>query len=807
MTTALERFLALRRRVIEDGPGGDAAGLCLILSDAMDTAIAEMAAPHAGDVAFVAVGGYGRREQCIHSDVDLMILHEGKLPKAVTQDVLYPLWDAGLSVGHSVRTKSQTLAAARDSLETRCALLTARLITGPYDHFTATWAALADLDRPRPIRSLLAEEIRERRRAEPYQLLDPDLKTGRGGLRTFQALEWQRISGRRFPQPSPEEQQARSTLLGVRNAIHAVRTKKVDVYDRELQPRIAAWLGRDRDSVSTSVYLAMRTGDRLALEEWPEIAHEQTDRISATGRRVVQAIRSRFGPPSQLTSAAQPALQIAAEALTRNSGPIFTDPEHHQLTAAPAHDWTHHDRTVLVQILAAGERGRDVFAALDRHGWVDAALPELGHLRGLPQHAPFHAHPADTHMWRAADEMLALVDGRTEDPWAVAIADELGATDQLLLAAFLHDVGKGLGTSDHSVSGAELTEAFCRRVGYGPATTATLSRAVRHHLFLANVASRRDIEDRDVIAEVADRTGDLRFLQTLYLLTVADLRATGPGMHAPWRLGMLRRLFARVSEAVGTDVDIDVLSDDTRVAGLVTRPHPDLEDIDIKEHLAAMPEDYLSAYADGEIIEHARLASPVPGSGEAKLDVRPGTMDRVTIVGRDIPGFASVATGVLALHNLSVVNARFNTRSDGVAIDTFDVIDALGSDNVEAARWDRVDQDLSAALGGELDLEQRLVAKSRTYRSPERPAAYPSVRAFAAGRRTGVEVRTNDRIGLLHDLLEALHSLDLDLQLARIDTRGYEAIDTFYVRDDEGRPLDEARIAQVEARLLGVIAG
>ena len=805
MTTALERFLALRRSVIEDGPGGDAAGLCLILSDALDSAITELAAPHAGDVAFVAVGGYGRREQCIHSDVDLMILHEGKLPKQVTQDVLYPLWDAGLAVGHSVRTKTQTVTAARDSLETRCALLTARLVTGPYDHFTSTWSALADLDRPRPIRSLLADEIRERRLAEPYQVLDPDLKIGRGGLRTFQALEWQRISGRRFPQVSAEEQSARAILLGVRNAIHAVRGKKIDVYDRELQPAMAAWLGRERDELSRAVYLAMRTGDRLALEEWPEIAYEQTDRISATGRRVLQAIRSRFGPPPQPASSAQPAMQMAADALARTSGPLFTSDEQRRLSSVRADDWSHQDRTVLVQILAAGQRGRDVFGELQRHGWIDVALPELGHLRGLPQHAPFHAHPADTHMWRAADEMLALVTGHTEDPWASTIADELGATDQLLLAAFLHDVGKGLGTPDHSVAGAELTEALCRRVGYGPATTAVLSRSVLRHLYLANIASRRDVDDRDVIAEVADLTGDLRFLQTLYLLTVADLRATGPGMRAPWRLGMLRRLFARVSPLLGADVD--VLSDDTRIAGLVAHPHPDLEDVDIKEHLAAMPEDYLAAYGDEEVIGHARLASPVPIRGETRLDVEPGTIHRATIVGRDIPGFASLVSGVLALHNLSVVNARFNTRSDGVAIDTFDVVDALSSTEVDAGRWERVDRDLVAALAGDLDLEQRLAAKSRTYGEAGGPSDHAAIKAFPAGRRTAIEVRAPDRIGLLHELLEALHALDLDLQLARIDTRGHEAIDTFYVQDEGGRPLGEDKLAMVEGRLHTIIAG
>lgn len=804
MTTALERFLALRNELITDGPGGDAAGLCRVLSDALDTALIELAAPYVDDVAVVAVGGYGRREQAFFSDVDLTLIHEGDLPDSLTRDVLYPLWDAGLVVGHSVRTPSQTIAAAKDALVTRCALMSGRLVAGPYELYSSTWSSLADLRRARPIRSALIDELREKRAGEPYQLLDPDLKTGRGGLRTFQALDWQRTDDGRFPTPTEDETAARSTLLEVRNALHAVRRKKVDVLDRELQPAVAQWLDRDQGDMAQAVYDALRAGDRLALDEWPEIAHDPTDRVSATGRRVLQAIRRRFGPPSALTSEAQPALQIAASALRRNAGPIITEDEQRIVRTTTAQRWTRHDRDVLIEILGAGQRGRDVFGALTHLGWADEAMPELRHLWALPQAAPFHAHPADTHLWRAADEMLGLVRGATDDPWAAGIAEELGGTDQLLLAAFLHDVGKGLGTTDHAVAGAQLTESFCRRVGFGPATTGVLTKAVRDHLYLANVASRRDIDDLSVQQEVAQRMDDLRSLQVLYLLTIADLRATGPGMATPWRVSMLRRLFARVSTLLGAE--IDPLSDEARIAGLVAGAPDGLDAVDLKEHVAAMPDDYLGAYTDDEIVAHASLATPPPLQGETRLDVTGGAADRVTIVGRDTPGFASIVTGVLALNNLSVVHARFNTRDDGVAIDTFDVIDALRTQGVTEDRWSRVSEELSAALSGDLDLERRLKAKAQRYDAGHRSGA-ARVRVSDDGRRTSIEIKTRDRIGLLHDLLRAVHELGLDLDLARIDTRADQAVDTFLVRDEAGGMLSPDRTAEVEARLEAIASG
>ena len=802
MTTALQRFLALRSELIADGPGGDAAGLCRVLSDALDTAVTELASPYVDDVAIVAVGGYGRREQAFHSDVDLTLVHEGDLPDSLTRDVLYPLWDAGLAVGHSVRTPSQTVAAARDALVTRCALLSGRLVVGPYDLYASTWASLADLHRSRPIRPALVDELRQRRIAEPYQMLDPDLKTGRGGLRTFQALDWQRIADGRFPAPSAEETNARQTLLGVRNALHAVRGKKFDVLDRELQPAVARWLGRERGAVAHDVYRALRTADRLAVEEWPEIAHDPTDLVSATGRRVLQAIRRRFGPPSHLTSEAQPALQIAAAALRRNAGPLVTEEERRTITTTRARAWSRHDRDVLIELLGAGQRGRDVFATLSHLGWADAALPELRHLWALPQTAPFHAHPADTHLWRAADEMLGLVRGTTDDPWAASIAEELGGADQLLLAAFFHDVGKGLGAPDHSIAGAELTESFCRRVGFGPATTAVLTKAVRDHLYLATVAARRDIDDANVQREVAHRMDDLRSLQVLYLLTLADLRATGPGMATPWRVSMLRRLFARVSSLMGAEAD--PLSDEERMAGLIGRVRDGLDDIDLKEHVAAMPGDYLGVYSDDEIVSHATLATPAPSEGETRLEVTAGPADRVTIVGRDTPGFASLVPGVLALNNLSVVHARFNTRDDGVAIDTFDVIDALRASGVTGERWTRVSADLSAAVSGDLDLESLLRAKAQRYEAASRATGPARVRVSADGRRTAIEVKAHDRIGLLHDLLRAVHDLGLDLDLARIDTRADVAVDTFLLRDEAGGRLTPDRAAEVQARLEAV---
>ncbi|MGH8875552.1 MAG: HD domain-containing protein, partial [Acidimicrobiia bacterium] len=542
-------FLDLRDGLAHSPPPeGGGEQVCRVLSDALDQALARLA-DRPTDVALVAVGGYGRRELAPFSDVDLMLL--GSPSPAAVQAVLYPLWDAKLRVGHSVRTVREAVAAARERADTLCSLLTARTVAGPPEPLEELERSLRGLlrrERARLDNVLAADEL-ERRASQPYHLQEVDVKTGRGGLRCFHALDWERrraeLLGEPFQPPDREEQEAREVLRAVRNALHAVTGRATEVYAEELRPRVAAWLGPDPQEVGRRLFRAVRVGDRLAGHRVESVG----DPLAAAGRRVVAVLRSRWGQEPARADGDSSALAVARRALQRPGGRL-TVAEAGLLAEAPVPSWTEADREALIRLTAAGSDGWAVLESLRAAGWLARAFPEWERAVGEPQVAPFHAHPVDVHLWRTAQEVVAVAGPDGDEPWCREVADDLGALDEVLLAALFHDIGKGL-PGDHSEVGAEVTRGAAARMGFGPATVDTLERAVRHHLLLPRVAARRDLDDPAVIGEVAHLVSDLHTLRVLFLLTIADGRATGPTGWDAWKASLVRALFARTAEELG----------------------------------------------------------------------------------------------------------------------------------------------------------------------------------------------------------------------------------------------------------------
>jgi [protein-PII] uridylyltransferase len=775
------------------------------LTAQLDRALLELSEAIAGEpAAVVAVGGYGRREMAPHSDVDVMLLHDGADTDRLAKAVLYPLWDAGLKVGHSVRTVREAVAAARDNLATATSLLTARRVAGSEELVAALEQGLSGHFKGRPLASLLAAEEKARRAAEPYPVMDADLKNGRGGLRTFAGFMWERrrasLIGRDAQLPeTPAEGNAHNTLLALRNALHATSGRVSDRFVFDLRGTAAAWLGMDVAEAAERMCAALRVGDRLAERCWPDLTTITADPMVAFGRRVFGAIKSRFTSESTATAGASP-LAVAARAASRPEGVWLAPVERDALTAPPM-PWTADDRAAFVGLLSAGPRGMAAFELLDESGWLARELPEVGAVIAAPHLAPMHRHPVDSHLWRTVDEALALA--KDPNPVLAGVMTELGATEELALAAFFHDIGKGA-AGDHSVVGAEIVESLFARAGFGPATTATVAAAVRHHLLLVRVATRRDLADDSVVDDVADLVDDPRLLQLLLLLTVADSRATGPRMWTPWKERLVVALYRRVGERLGVETgppDVDVAAVVAVAEGEVSRRQ-------VEEHVAAMPPDYLVLHEATDVLRHLEL---LEGGGlrVALLSAEKDGIATVFVTGPDRVGFLSAVAGAMALNQVSILEARLLTRADGAAVDTFKVTHTLGSGVVDGARLHRVEEDLREILGGGRDLTAELAAKARSYRDhaarevPERV----DCRLDPSGRWTVVEVRCGDRIGRLQQIVEVMARRGLDVHYAKIDTRGDEVIDTFHVRDSGGHPVrDPALLEDLAAAVRAAVA-
>jgi len=764
---ALARFMEARADRTPRTAARAGYEFCHVLSDLLDEALRELAG-EAKNHAIVAVGGYGRRAQSRHSDVDVMLLIDGADEGALR--ALYPLWDANLKVGHSVRTVTQAMTAADANLETFTALLDARFIVGNralYDRLLRERRGLV-----RGHRGWMRNEIAARRAAlrakEPWQLLAVDLKNSRGGLRDLHAMHWldaaEAIANDTEPPPLPADLAAAELhLIRTRNAVHALTDRASDIYRPDQANDVASWLGGvDSLEWGRTLYAAMRTVD-AAIEA----------RLAQT------ASPSRFRLPWRKAAPAgglpqPPVLEPGADDLT-------------------------HLRALLRTITPEG-----ALDPLPKNPALDRLLPEWEVLRARPHIAPFHIHPVDVHVARAVSEARRIMEVDEYDAGTPAVAAEFGDPDEVLLAALLHDIGKGHG-GNHSDVGAVIAERFVARAGLPPEAGLRLIAAVRLHLLLPNVATRRDIADPEVIEETARRIGDARTLRLLYLLSVADARASGPNVWSQWKAQLMRAFYQRLMRVLASEAPD---AQTPTIEGVVEALRPRFAPEAVRQHLAGMGADYLLSTPATVIGDHISLiAQAAANGGTAARQDRLGSLDRLTVVTPDRPGLIQTIAGTLAGFNANVLGGVAHTRDDGVAIEVWHVSDALGV-GIDERRWSRILQAVPAALLGEFKIDERLAEVRASYPAPPLADVPTIVHIDNTASRdyTILEVSTADRRGLLYGVTRLLHERGIDIHLAKVDTIGPEVVDAFYIRRENGRRIDDPdEIERLRSAVLAVL--
>ncbi len=771
--TALDRFL--EARAADVGRASERAGVvrCHELSDALDAALSDLAsAVQQHGLAVVAVGGYGRREQCRHSDVDVMLLVDGRTPANAVPALLHPLWDAGLKVGHSVRTVEQAGQAAGQNVQTLTALFDARLICGDrelFGRFLGARRKLAGRHR-RWLRSDLVRQHRELLAREPWQLQEPDVKSGRGGLRQLQSLRWldaadaiagAATSGERKATPLPTTlEAANETLLATRNALHALAERPNDRFRQDLAEAVAGWLHVDRSGWGRRLFAAMRTVDAAVAER---LGQRDGDGGGAARRWWSLRPRRQERPAEE-----------------------GSDPER-----------------LLAVLRREDPPGLEPLPAAD---WLTRVLPEWEQLRCLPHVTPFHRHPVDVHLMRTVNEVRHAVREDEEATGTPDAAAELHDEDELLLAALMHDIGKGH-EGDHSQVGAVIAERFAARVGLDADTARRLSTVAAQHLLLPTVATRRDIADDRVIGETAELVGDAHTLRLLYLVSVADARASGPDVWTPWKAQLMRSLYLRVldvlSEGAPEAASAALLRAEAAVAALAGQ-FPAQE---VEAHLDRLPPGYVLSTPHAVIGEQLALIREA-GGGTAVRRARLDGLDRLTIVTPDRPGILSLVAGTLAAHNANVLGGVAYTRDDAVAIDVLHVDDALGHD-IDDDRWRLILDAVPQALAGEFPVDERLAETRAAYHAVPRVRIPTTVHIDNSDseRYSIVEIHTADRLGLLYVLTRTLHELSLDIHLAKVDTIGAVVVDAFYVLRENGSRVDEPdEIERVQRRIEQAVA-
>ncbi|MQA24039.1 MAG: [protein-PII] uridylyltransferase [Micromonosporaceae bacterium] len=749
-------------------------------------------------VALVAVGGLGRRECLPHADLDLILVHGGRRDiAALAEAIWYPIWDAKTRLDHAVRTVPEALRLAGKDVKVALGLLDARFVAGDAAlaeklraQAAADWRSAARKRLP-ALRELTTS--RWDSHGELAFLLEGDVKEARGGLRDVAALR-----GIGYAQVAeaadPASRQAHARLLDVREALHQSAGRRLDRLLAEQQQPVAEILGLPgRDQLAQRVAEDARTISYACDDAWRAVSRWLAVRRwggrKAPARRpladgaVESAGEVTLARDAAAAAPADPTLSLrVAAAAASHELPIARATLRLLADVAPAlpDPWPAPARRAFLALLGSGSGLAPAWEACDRYGLVERWLPEWGRVRSLPQRNPVHIHTVDRHLVQAATE-------------AARGARDVSRPDLLVLAALLHDIGKGL-PGDHSKAGAPIAESVCRRIGLPDADTELVRRLVRQHLLLADTATRRDLADPATIELVTGAVRDAETLDLLYALTRADAAATGPLAWSDWKAGLVAELTSRAHRMLDTGEAPAPAAPDAELIRLAGGPLPAVR---VAYGGACEGADSLDACARDSAPSSLRASRPGPGA----------SADRVAVVAENRRGLLAAVAGVLAVHRLEVLSA--------------DAISLGGKAMVECAvrpaygrppDAELLVAELRRAAAGELSVTDRVLARDRSHRPGVSAPAARDGRAAAprvvwlhqaSSHDTVLELRAADSPGLLYRVAHALEETGAQVRAARISTLGGDVVDSFYLI---GEYPNAAHRAPVESAVLTAAA-
>jgi [protein-PII] uridylyltransferase len=696
--------------------------------------------------ALVAVGGYGRSELAPYSDLDVVLVSDdGVDVRAVAEQVWYPLWDSGARLDHSVRTMPEMVSAADADLKVALGLLDVRHLAGdPNLTLRLRTTMLAHWRRgSRERLPELQAMVRARHEliGELAHLSVPDIKEAEGGLRDATVLK-ALVATWLVDVPHVDLERTRLALLDVRDVVQEIAGRPSDRIAPEMWSDVAHRLGLpEARAAQVHVRELGRRLTHLSHLTWRRVdgvlARPTSSRearrpsltplapgVALSGGEVVLDTRAR--------PADDPVLLLRAAAAAAEADAVLAPPTAARLArecAALPSPWPLEARQLLVRLLASGRGLLAVWETLEETGALNLVLPEWERIRLLPHASAIHRFTVDRHVVETCVEASALI-------------RDVARPDLLMVAALLHDIGKG-SLTEHSVAGEPIARAVAERMGFEPEAVDLIARLVRWHLLLAETATTRDPDDPATVDLLASKVETPEALSLLLALTEADARAASPQAWSAWRAGLIRDLARRARTALDSGVALPaIVTDDVEIPRDVRRGS-------------------------------ASIAVESVGDGA-----------RVTVIAPDRVGLLADFAAMFALQRIPVRAAR-----------------AWAQDQYGVSVWEVGEQDLDpavlrqryqAVVDGRVDAAHRLRPSERA--GGLDPAVV--VRPEASDQATVMEVRAADRPGVVYLVCSALAQLDVAVRSAHVDTLGPQAVDVFYLQESSAGALTDQRAAE-----------
>ena len=788
--------------------------------------------------AFVAVGGYGRKELCVHSDIDIMILFRSKLPdlaKKLAQEIFFPLWDLGLDLGYGIRSIKDCVSLSAQDYEVLTSLMDARFICGD----SPLYLSLVETLQKKVIAKKATafsrwlddrDKIRMDEFGDASYLLEPHLKEGIGGLRDYHHILW--LAKAHFGIRDPRDLEYDGKLsyneyhelmdnLGfiwlVRNHLHLLSGRVNDQLHFEYQEKIAGQIGF-KDA-----------GEMLAVEQFLGKLHACMTDIKSLHHSFIHTHLPKKSPrqKSEKPQTVSDGLHLYFREIYFDSPKAILQNPHllieifEKCSILGCRLALESRRLVREFLYLVDDRFRrsksttqaflniienkHTFDTLDQMfevGILEAFIPEFGEIKNRVQYDNYHIFPVGRHSLETVKHLKSIA--AQKDILLLDIFSELENPLTLFLAGLLHDIGKS--GKDHARNGITIAGTILKRMGYDDLETEQILFLIRHHLLLAETATRRDLNDEKAVVLCANTIGDRKRLNMLYLLTWADSKATGPKVWNTWTSNLVQELFFKIlhifegNELATAQASNQIKKTISQVSNLLSGQ---IEQKDLQRFFDVMTPRYLLNTGPHGIMRHISLVKQLRDrSGHSShtafvFDTKEDAFDghwEVVFSSTDRPGLFSDLTGVLALNNINILSADVYTWQDGIALDIFRVEKPIDPMHPEKT-WNRIKKDLENIFKGKLSLTYHLGQKAMpTILSIRKKTSNPPTVVIdnkSSDFFTLIEVFSDDRVGLLYDITRTLFKLRLDIRIAKIATKVDQVADVFYVRDLDGQKIKE----------------